>query len=50
MKLSTPKGHEKNFVIPKNVDVFANHQVTKGLAKYNVDPKDLYFNHYSLFK
>lgn len=42
-----PKGHEKNFVIPKNVDVFANHQVTKGLAKYNVDPKDLYFNHYS---
>ena len=44
---TTPKGHEKNFVIPKNVDVFANHQVTKGLAKYNVDPKDLYFNHYS---
>ena len=43
---TTPKGHEKNFVIPKNVDVFANHQVTKGLAKYNVDPKDLYFNHY----
>ena len=39
-------GHEKNFVIPKNVKVFAVHMVTLGKPIYSVDDKLAYFNHY----
>lgn len=39
-------GREKNFVIPKNVETFAVHMITKGKKMYNVDSKLVYFNHY----
>ncbi len=40
------KGHEKNFIIPKNVKIFAIHRVILGKPIYTVDYKYLYFNHY----
>ena len=39
-------GHEKNFVIPKNLKTFAVHMVTDGLPMYTVDETFIYFNHY----
>ena len=37
---------EKNFVIPKNVETFSVHMVTKGKPMYLINEKDAYFNHY----
>ena len=42
----TKKGCEKNFVIPKNVKTFSVHMITNGKQMYNINYKDLYFNHY----
>lgn len=42
----TKKGHEKNFVIPKNVKTFSVHMVTSGLPMYTVNESLIYFNHY----
>ena len=42
----TKKGREKNFVLPKNVNTFGVHMITKGKQMYNVNPKKIYFNHY----
>jgi len=42
----TQKGHEKNFVIPKNVLTFSVHMVTSGKAMHNINEKYGYFNHY----
>lgn len=42
----TKKGYEKNFVIPKNVKTFSIHMITNGKQMYNINYKDLYFNHY----
>ena len=39
-------GHEKNFVIPKNVETFSVHKITRGKQMYTINYKDLYFNHY----
>ncbi len=39
-------GHEKNFVIPKNVNTFSVHMITHGHPSYNVPKTDAYFNHY----
>lgn len=39
-------GHEKNFVIPKNVLVYSVHMITLGKPMYTISPKLLYFNHY----
>lgn len=40
------KGHEKNFVIPKNVYIFCVHMVIYGKQMYNISEKKIYFNHY----
>lgn len=42
----TLSGHEKNFVIPKNVNTFSVHMITDGKQMYNVSYKKIYFNHY----
>jgi len=42
----TLSGHEKNFVIPKNVTTFSVHIVTKGKEMYDVSSNKIYFNHY----
>lgn len=42
----TKYGHEKNFVIPKNVITFSVHMVTSGKPMYDIDEKYIYFNHY----
>jgi len=42
----TESGHEKNFVIPKNVNTFSVHMVTSGKPMYSVNKKYAYFNHY----
>ena len=42
----TKKGHEKNFVIPKNVITFSVHMVTSGKPMYLIDETEAYFNHY----
>jgi hypothetical protein len=42
----TDHGHEKNFVIPKNVNTFSVHMITHGHPSYNVPKTDAYFNHY----
>ena len=42
----TKYGHEKNFVIPKNVITFSVHRVTSGKPMYCVNEKYIYFNHY----
>lgn len=42
----TLSGHEKNFVIPKNVNTFSVHMITNGKKMYTVPYSDLYFNHY----
>jgi hypothetical protein len=42
----TNRGHEKNFVIPKNVVTFSVHMVTSGKEMYNINEKYIYFNHY----
>ena len=42
----TKSGHEKNFVLPKNVKTFSVHMVTDGLPMYTVNEKYIYFNHY----
>lgn len=39
-------GHQKLFVIPKNVKAVCVHVVSNGLPIYNLDPHDGYFNHY----
>ena len=42
----TKTGHEKNFVLPKNVETFSVHMVTSGKPMYNINEKYAYFNHY----
>lgn len=42
----TKSGHEKCFVIPKNVKTFSVHMVTDGLEMYNINEKYIFFNHY----
>lgn len=42
----TKFGHEKNFVIPRNVITFSVHMVTSGKPMYDIDEKYIYFNHY----
>lgn len=42
----TTHGHEKNFVLPKNVITFSVHMVTSGKPMYTVNEKKIYFNHY----
>jgi len=42
----THKGHEKCFVIPRNIRVFAVHMITSGRKLIAVHPKLAYFNHY----
>ena len=42
----TKSGHEKNFVLPKNVITFSVHMVTLGKPMYTIDEKYAYFNHY----
>ena len=39
-------GHEKNFVIPKNVQTFSVHMITKGKPECVISPDLAYFNHY----
>ena len=45
-KSVTFNGHEKNFVLPQNIETFAVHKVTSGKPRYKIDPKTMYFNHY----
>jgi hypothetical protein len=40
------KGHEKNFVIPKNVNIYAIHRITDGKPMYTINGQKIYFNHY----
>jgi hypothetical protein len=42
----TKLGHEKNFVIPKNVFTFSVHMVTSGKPMCTINEKYIYFNHY----
>lgn len=42
----TKSGHEKNFVLPKNVFTFSVHMITFGKPMYNINEKYIYFNHY----
>ena len=39
-------GHEKNFVLPKNVSTFSVHMITNGKKMHTIDNNKLYFNHY----
>ena len=43
----TKKGHEKNFVIPKNVKTFSVHMVTDGKPTFIIDEQYIFFNHYT---
>lgn len=36
----------KNFVIPNNVYTYSIHAITKGKRMYNLNNKNIYFNHY----
>jgi len=45
-KTISRRGHEKNFVIPKNVNTFSIHMITNGKKMYKVNCQELYFNHY----
>jgi hypothetical protein len=40
------RGHEKHFVIPKNINLFSVHVITDGKKEYIVDCKKCYLNHY----
>ena len=42
----TLSGHEKNFVIPRNVKTFSVHMITKGLPIIKLYHTIVYFNHY----
>lgn len=42
----TKKGNEKNFVIPKNVETFSVHMITRGKQMYSIESEYIYFNHY----
>jgi len=42
----TLRGREKNFVIPKNVQIMCVHNVEKGKKSYSVSCEKLFFNHY----
>jgi hypothetical protein len=42
----TLQGHEKNFVIPKNVLVFSVHMIIKGNKMLTIPHNILFFNHY----
>ncbi len=42
----TEYGHEKNFVLPKNVITFSVHMITYGKPMYTINKKYAYFNHY----
>jgi hypothetical protein len=42
----TTHGHEKHFVLPKNVITFSVHVVTSGKPIYDVNKIYAYFNHY----
>ena len=42
----TTHGHEKHFVLPKNVITFSVHMVTSGKPIYDVNKIYAYFNHY----
>jgi hypothetical protein len=42
-------GAQKNFLIPSNVESYSVHEVTRqksGTSKFELDPQDIYFNHY----
>lgn len=39
-------GHEKNFVIPRNVKTFSVHMITNGLPIVKITHNIAYFNHY----
>jgi len=39
-------GREKNFIIPKNVNTFSIHMITKGKETYRINENIIYFNHY----
>ena len=39
-------GHEKNFVIPRNVKTFSVHMITNGLPIVKINHNIAYFNHY----
>ena len=42
----TTQGRDKNFVIPKDVDTFSVHMITKGKDMFIIDQSLIYFNHY----
>jgi hypothetical protein len=42
----TKNNHEKNFVIPKNVKTFSVHMITNGKPMYNINYRNIFFNHY----
>lgn len=42
----TTRGHEKNFVIPKNVQTFSIHMITSGKYMIKIPSEYIYFNHY----
>ncbi len=42
----TLRGHEKTFVLPKNVITYSVHAVTSGKPTYSINPNCIYFNHY----
>lgn len=45
--LITKTGHEKNFVIPKNVKTFSVHMITDGKPMFVIDEQYIFFNHYT---
>jgi hypothetical protein len=42
----TLRRHEKNFVIPRNVNTFSIHMITSGKQMYTIKPDEVFFNHY----
>jgi hypothetical protein len=42
----TKSGREKNFIIPKNVNIFSIHVITEGKNIFNIQEQFAYFNHY----
>ena len=42
----TKRGREKNFVIPKNIETFAIHMITRGKKMCTINSNSIYFNHY----
>lgn len=44
--ISKKSGREKNFIIPKNVDIYCIHKILLGKKMINISESDLFFNHY----